>query len=97
MRHGDRYEDGVDPPLTDKGFVQANAIVNVLTRTRIDAIFCSPFLRTLQTAAPIAQALGLPIRVDYELCELLAKDWLYTAISQSVIGTGVGQRAIAHH
>ena len=77
MRHGDRYHDHLDPELTALGFAQAHAVVGVLTRTHIDAIFCSPFVRALQTAAPIAQALGLRMRVDYGLCELLAKDWLY--------------------
>jgi broad specificity phosphatase PhoE len=30
----------------------------------VDAIVCSPWLRSLQTVAPLAAALGLPIHVD---------------------------------
>jgi broad specificity phosphatase PhoE len=35
----------------------------------------SPFTRTLETAAPIADALDLPLRIDEGICEWLCGDW----------------------
>lgn len=77
MRHGHRFADPPDPELTERGFNQVKAVVDVLVNAKIDAIFCSPFVRAIQSAAPIAQALGLQLRVDFGLCELLASGWLY--------------------
>lgn len=34
-------------------------------------IACSPFLRCVQTAYPVAQALGLPIKIEPGICEIL--------------------------
>jgi broad specificity phosphatase PhoE len=80
MRHGDRFHDCADPQLTELGFEQARRAADMLRSADvgISAIFCSPFLRALQTAAPVAAALGLPVHVDRGFCELLAHNWLYT-------------------
>jgi broad specificity phosphatase PhoE len=77
MRHGDRYgngspEGGDDPPLTPTGREQAANVAPILAKEGIDALFCSPWIRSLQTAAPFAAASGLPIRVDRGFGEILA-------------------------
>jgi hypothetical protein len=64
LRHGDRSHDVLDPSLTEVGAAQAASLAATLANSGIDCIFSSPFLRALQTATPIALALGLPIRVD---------------------------------
>ena len=80
MRHGDRFHDCADPQLTELGFEQARRAAAAFRSADvgIGAIFCSPFLRALQTAAPVAAALGLPVHVDRGFCELLAHGWLYS-------------------
>lgn len=68
-----------EPPLTDTGEAQAEHLAKHLaeadkpefsrkgikTRTgyKIDRLFCSPMLRTIQTAYPTSQALGLPLEI----------------------------------
>lgn len=68
-----------EPPLTDTGEAQAEALAeHIVTATtpeftrrgtgtregyHIDRIFCSPMVRTMQTAYPTAKALGLPLEV----------------------------------
>lgn len=49
-----------DPPLTDLGEQQAQALALAIDQLSPDHLFSSPFLRTLQTTAPVAQALGSP-------------------------------------
>jgi broad specificity phosphatase PhoE len=80
MRHGERPYEGHEPQLTEKGHAQARAAADALLRAGpIDAIFSSPMIRALQTAAPVAEVAGLPIRVERGFCELLAHGWLYAA------------------
>jgi broad specificity phosphatase PhoE len=68
-----------EPPLTDTGEAQAERLAEHLVTADqlefsrkgketkrgygIDRLFCSPMLRTLQTAYPTAQALNLPLEI----------------------------------
>jgi broad specificity phosphatase PhoE len=64
----------VDAPLTARGEEQARAAARKMTGKKITRLFCSPYTRALQTAAPIAEALNLPVQVD----PLLGERRLYT-------------------
>jgi broad specificity phosphatase PhoE len=70
-----------DPYLSDKGFAQAQKLAGRLVDEGIGLIFASPFLRTLQTALPVARALDLPIKIEYGLCEWLNPQWFSAAPS----------------
>ena len=48
-----------DPPLTELGERQAELLADHLMTRRIDFLYCSGFLRSLQTAAPLAARTGL--------------------------------------
>ena len=54
----------VDPQLTELGYRQALDAAEALARAGIARIVVSPYTRALQTAAPIAAALGVPVVVD---------------------------------
>ena len=51
------------PELTDTGEHQAHALVNVLSGSGIDDIYASAMIRSQETAAPLAEALNLPIQI----------------------------------
>jgi broad specificity phosphatase PhoE len=53
----------VDAPLTDLGHAQARAAADELAAAGIRRIIASPYTRALQTAAPVALALGLPVTI----------------------------------
>lgn len=53
----------VDPKLTPLGHQQAEAAAEVLRHEGIARIIASPYTRALQTAAPVARALNLPVMV----------------------------------
>ena len=63
VRHGRPDEGHVerphDPPLAEDGRRQAEAAGALLVRERLDRIVTSPLLRAQQTAAPLAERLGL--------------------------------------
>jgi broad specificity phosphatase PhoE len=75
MRHGQsefnlhfsatKRDPGIpDPPLTEAGRAQADRAAASLTDAGITRIIASPYTRALQTVAPIARALGLPVIIN---------------------------------
>lgn len=84
MRHGHRHASDSrepriehDPQLTAKGRSQAQQVARLLQQDlalvggRISAIFSSPFVRAIQTAAPLAAALQLQVHVDRGFGEIM--------------------------
>lgn len=61
--------------LTPLGRAQASAAADVLGTQPVDGIFCSSLVRTQQTAAPIAAALGVEVTVLDGLREISAGDY----------------------
>jgi len=54
----------VDPRLTDLGHAQAAEAARHFANERIARIITSPYTRALQTVAPIAKALGVPVVIN---------------------------------
>jgi probable phosphoglycerate mutase len=78
VRHGEidanvhqRWHGSTDGPLTPRGAEQARRVASHLARTRPDvaAVHTSPLRRARDTAAPIADALGVPLLVTPGLAE----------------------------
>ena len=65
-------EDGrpADPGLTEHGHAQARAVSRWLARESIDRIVSSPSRRARETAAPLANEIGLQPEVDERLAEI---------------------------
>jgi probable phosphoglycerate mutase len=64
-----------DPPLSDTGHAQAQAVRARLEAERVDRIFVTTLQRTAQTAAPLASALSLTPVVVPELAEVHLGAW----------------------
>lgn len=60
---------GADPELSDVGFEQARRLPKALDRHPITRVLSSPQRRAIQTAAPVADALGLDVQIDDRLAE----------------------------
>lgn len=61
--------------LNDKGRSQTDRLREVLTRQPISAIYSSPLERCLETAQPIANALGLPVTPEPGVLEVNYGQW----------------------
>jgi probable phosphomutase (TIGR03848 family) len=83
VRHGATPTTGAVLPgrapglhLADAGVAQAEAVAARLAALpRVDAVYCSPLERTRETARPIGQARGLPVKVDRGLLECDFGEW----------------------
>jgi probable phosphoglycerate mutase len=61
--------EGSDPNLSEEGVEQAKRLPDALKRFPIGRLVSSPQKRAVQTAQPVADALGLPIEIDDRLAE----------------------------
>ena len=55
--------------LTVKGIDNSKLLIDKIKKLDIDKIFCSPFLRTVQTIYPYASNTGKKINIEYALYE----------------------------
>ena len=62
----------IDPRLTELGHSQAEQAAEALTHEGIERIIVSPYSRALQTAAPVAAKLGIPVYVNPIVAERYA-------------------------
>lgn len=70
VRHAEKAANPPDdPPLLEAGNIRSQVLANILRKAGIKAIYTSQFLRTKQTAEPLAKHLGiasttLPIKMS---------------------------------
>lgn len=63
VRHAEKMDDdgGDDPGLTDAGRAWAAGLARFCAGQGVTAVVATPFRRTMETAWPTAEALGLPV------------------------------------
>jgi probable phosphoglycerate mutase len=71
-----------DPHLAPLGLQQADALADWLRTEAIDALWSSPMRRAQETAAPVAEALGLPVTLDEGLAEFDRQALSYIPIEE---------------
>lgn len=62
VRHAEKADlPGIDPPLSCDGELRAETLVDVAGEAGVAAIYATQFIRTQQTAQPLAGHLGLAV------------------------------------
>lgn len=82
IRHGEtdwnvdgRYQGQADPPLNEKGYKQAELLVEKLRVFEFDILYTSPLKRAKQTAKVIAENYSLPIVDEPRFMEINQGEW----------------------
>lgn len=96
VRHGTTTTTGKELPgrapglhLSDAGEQQAKAAATRIAalqdgkKRRVSAVYASPLERTRETAAPIAEAVGLEVQLDDGLLELDIGEWTGMALADA--------------
>ena len=81
-RHGEtpynaqrRFQGHLPVPLTARGREQARELAEVAARQRWSSLWVSPLARAQETAAIVAERVGLEPRVDARFAETDCGDW----------------------
>jgi len=75
LRHEDRTMDlTFFSPLTKNGLENSNELVKYLEREKINTIYSSPYIRTLQTIYPFSKKYNITPKLDYSIVELYQED-----------------------
>jgi probable phosphoglycerate mutase len=69
------WQGQANPPLSQRGRAQAEALASKLRIARFDALVSSDLLRARETAEIVAQAIGLPLVCDARLRERNLGAW----------------------
>jgi 2,3-bisphosphoglycerate-dependent phosphoglycerate mutase len=64
-----------NPPLTERGFAQAELLGDWAKKEHFDEVYVSPLLRTQQTATPILSSLGMDMVIEPWLEEIRNPIW----------------------
>ncbi len=80
VRHCQAKGQAFDDELTNEGLIQALGLAEFFKGLEVDIIISSPFLRAIQTAAPLAEKKNLELHLDERLSERVMsgksmKDW----------------------
>ena len=81
IRHAEAAGQAADAPLTGEGMGQAEALGEFLSGLEVGQIVSSPFVRAVRTIEPLADRLGIGIKLDDRLIEAALgtvdhPDWL---------------------
>jgi len=71
-----------DPPLTELGHRQAEATARWLSDEKFDALYSSPMQRAVETAKPLASALGLDVHPEDGIAEYDRASEVYIPIEE---------------
>ncbi len=89
IRHGENNMVGKrlagrlpDIHLNERGRKQAQQVAEALCKAPIKAIYSSPLERAMETAEPLAKALGLPVNPAPGMIELAYGDWQGKTLKQ---------------
>jgi len=75
LRHEDRTQDcSFFSPLTELGLENSIKLINKLKECKINKIYSSPFIRTLQTIYPYLKEMNMKHNIEYGLEEINHED-----------------------
>lgn len=85
VRHAEKADQTDSSPLTDRGKARADKLAELLRDANVQAVFSTAFVRTRETARPLAERRNLPVQT-YD-----AKD---AGFAKTLLKAHVGQRVL---
>lgn len=63
VRHAEKVDHSIDPDLSEDGYLRADDLARTLADASIEQVHSSGFIRTRETARPLATLIGLEIEL----------------------------------
>lgn len=77
VRHAEKVDDSRDPDLSQEGYERTDRLAMMLAEIEFDAVYSTSYIRTQETARPLAEKNGLEIsEYDPGTPEETASEWL---------------------
>ena len=87
VRHAEKIDDSDSSPLTEQGQLRAEKLADLLRDSGVQTIYSSDFVRTRFTAAPLADQLGLEVKIyDHRNLDAFSRQLLSSPGRYLVVG-----------
>lgn len=88
VRHAEKADQTDASPLTERGKARAEKLAETLRDANVQAVYSTDYVRTRETARPIAEKRGLTVQTYEAKDESFAKAILKTHAGQRVLVVG---------
>lgn len=89
VRHAEKVDDSTDPELSAEGTERVQRLAEMLSYTKVDAVYSTSFIRTRETAAPLAEKNGIKVmEYDHRTPEEAAARWRGMHRGETVLISG---------
>lgn len=102
VRHAEKADaPAADPPLLEAGTKRAEELARTLSKAGIKTIYTSQFLRTKQTAEPLAKQLGIastiiPVKMSATNRRELSSEYLAEVVERATSSPGGNVLIVGH-
>jgi phosphohistidine phosphatase SixA len=102
VRHAEKEEEPKrDPPLKKEGIARSQELARVLAGSNINAIYTSQFIRTKQTADPLATklrltAISITLKPNLDDLRLIAAESTAETVNKILQGSGENVLLVGH-
>lgn len=89
VRHAEKVDNSSDPDLSEDGYERAAKLAEILQHVKFDAVYSTDFIRTRETAKPVAEANNLSI-IPYDPGNSAseARKWLSNHSGETILVSG---------
>lgn len=89
VRHAEKVDDSRDPELSQEGRERVQKLDELLSKIDFDAVYSTPFIRTRQTALPVAARNDIEIaEYDHRTPEETVQEWQRLHSGETVLISG---------
>lgn len=89
VRHAEKVDNSSDSDLSEVGYERAENLSHIFERIQFDAVYSTDFIRTRETASPIAELNNVEIqRYDHQNPSTQVEKWIEMHRGETILVSG---------